>query len=221
MNELPEQISLLIADDHQIVIDGISSMLAGNRHFNISATATDGSMALEQLQRTAVPIHILITDISMPQLSGIELCKQVKKSYPGIKVLILSMYHSVAVVKQALLAEADGYILKNAGRAELLKALHRIADGGTYFTEDILPIIYNQYQKEQSAAEALQQLSKREQEVLSLIVREHTSEEIGKILFISKKTVDNHRANLLEKTGCNSTIGLVKYAIRHGLDGGG
>jgi two-component system nitrate/nitrite response regulator NarL len=221
MNELPEQISLLIADDHQMVIDGISSMLAGNRHFNISATATDGSMALEQLQRTAVPIHILITDISMPQLSGIELCKQVKKSYPGIKVLILSMYHSVAVVKQALLAEADGYILKNAGRAELLKALHRIADGGTYFTEDILPIIYNQYQKEQSAAEALQQLSKREQEVLSLIVREHTSEEIGKILFISKKTVDNHRANLLEKTGCNSTIGLVKYAIRHGLDGGG
>jgi two-component system nitrate/nitrite response regulator NarL len=221
MNELPEQISLLIADDHQMVIDGISSMLAGNRHFNISATATDGSMALEQLQRPAVPIHILITDISMPQLSGIELCKQVKKSYPGIKVLILSMYHSVAVVKQALLAEADGYILKNAGRAELLKALHRIADGGTYFTEDILPIIYNQYQKEQSAAEALQQLSKREQEVLSLIVREHTSEEIGKILFISKKTVDNHRANLLEKTGCNSTIGLVKYAIRHGLDGGG
>jgi two-component system nitrate/nitrite response regulator NarL len=221
MNELPEQISLLIADDHQMVIDGISSMLAGNRHFNISATATDGSMALEQLQRTAVPIHILITDISMPQLSGIELCKQVKKSYPGIKVLILSMYHNVAVVKQALLAEADGYILKNAGRAELLKALHRIADGGTYFTEDILPIIYNQYQKEQSAAEALQQLSKREQEVLSLIVREHTSEEIGKILFISKKTVDNHRANLLEKTGCNSTIGLVKYAIRHGLDGGG
>jgi two-component system nitrate/nitrite response regulator NarL len=221
MNELPEQISLLIADDHQMVIDGISSMLAGNRHFNISGTATDGSMALEQLQRTAVPIHILITDISMPQLSGIELCKQVKKSYPGIKVLILSMYHNVAVVKQALLAEADGYILKNAGRAELLKALHRIADGGTYFTEDILPIIYNQYQKEQSAAEALQQLSKREQEVLSLIVREHTSEEIGKILFISKKTVDNHRANLLEKTGCNSTIGLVKYAIRHGLDGGG
>ena len=221
MNELPEQISLLIADDHQIVIDGISSMLAGNRHFIISATATDGQMALQQLQQLPVPVDILITDISMPQLSGIELCKQVKKSYPGIKVLILSMYHSVAVVKQALLAEADGYILKNAGRAELLKALHRIADGGTYFTEDILPIIYNQYQKEQSAAEALQQLSKREQEVLSLIVREHTSEEIGKILFISKKTVDNHRANLLEKTGCNSTIGLVKYAIRHGLDGGG
>jgi len=221
MNELPEQISLLIADDHQIVIDGISSMLAGNRHFIISATATDGSMALEQLQRTAVPIHILITDISMPQLNGIELCKEVKTLHPDLKVLILSMYHSVAVVKQVLLAEADGYILKNAGRDELLKALHRIADGGTYFTEDILPIIYNQYQKEQSAAEALQQLSKREQEVLSLIVREHTSEEIGKILFISKKTVDNHRANLLEKTGCNSTIGLVKYAIRHGLDGGG
>ena len=116
------------------------------------------------------------------------------------------------------MAEADGYILKNLGKKELLTALHRITNGGTYFSEAILPIIYNQYQKEKIKDNVLRQLTTRELEILQLIIKEQTSEEIANALFISKKTVDNHRANILEKTGCKTTVGLVKWAIKNGVE---
>ena len=212
-------INILIADDHQLVIDGIKSMLATEAHYRIIAEANDGQQAWEMIGSSAADEYqLLITDISMPLLTGVELCRMVKQKRPEIKVLILSMYNNVSVVKEAIAAEADGYILKNTGKAEFLTALYRISDGGTYFTQDILPIIYNQYQKEKKQEEQLATLSQREKEILTLIVKEHTSEEIAQKLFISKKTVDNHRAHILEKTHCRSTIGLVKYAIKNGLE---
>lgn len=214
-----DNISILICDDHQLVIDGIKSMLASEPHYHIAAEANDGLQAWEAI--SAGPpeqFGLLITDISMPRLTGVELCKLVKQKRPELKVLILSMYNNISVVKEAIAAEADGYILKNTGKEEFLKALHRISDGGTYFTQDILPIIYSQYQKEKRLEEELAQLSQREKEILTLIVKEHTSEEIARKLFISKKTVDNHRAHILEKTNCHSTIGLVKYAIKNGIE---
>jgi len=219
MNDtLQHTVNILIADDHQLVIDGIKSMLAGEPQYNILSEANDGQQAMNLIHTQPEHYQLLITDISMPLLSGVELCKMVKHQYPGIKVLILSMYNSVSVVKEAIGAEADGYILKNTGKSEFLTALHRISDGGTFFTQDILPILYNQYQKERSQDKQLGLLSAREKEILTLIVKENTSEEIAQKLFISKKTVDNHRANILEKTGCRSTIGLVKYAIRNGME---
>ncbi len=216
-NEM-ETIPILIADDHQLVIDGLKSMLASEPQYRIEAEANDGGQAWTTISAGPDRFRLLITDISMPLLSGVALCRKVKQCYPDIKVLILSMYNSVSVVKEAVAAEADGYILKNTGKTELLTALHRISDGGTYFTQDILSIIYGQYQKEKLQEEALAMLSQREREILSLIVREYTSEEIAAQLFISKKTVDNHRAHLLEKTNCKSTIGLVKFAIRNGIE---
>lgn len=209
--------SIIIADDHQLVIDGIKSMLLQDKHFTIAGEASNGQQALNEITLNPTKFNLLITDISMPLLSGIDLCKAVKQQYPDIKVLILSMYNSISVVKEAIAAEADGYILKNTGKDEFLTALHRIEDGGTYFSQDILPILYNQFQKEKKQEEELAELSAREKEILSLIVKEKTSEEIAQQLFISKKTVDNHRANILEKTGCKTTIGLVKYAIKNGL----
>ncbi len=214
-----ETINILIADDHQLVVDGIKSMLASEPQYKVVAEANDGQQAWDMISSsTAGQYQLLVTDISMPLLTGVELCKLVKHKYPEIKVLILSMYNNVSVVKEAIAAEADGYILKNTGKAEFLTALYRISDGGTYFTQDILPIIYNQYQKEKKQEEQLANLSQREKEILVLIVKEHTSEEIADKLFISKKTVDNHRAHILEKTRCRSTIGLVKYAIKNGIE---
>jgi DNA-binding NarL/FixJ family response regulator len=214
-----QTINILIADDHQLVVDGIKSMLATEAHYKVVAEANDGRQAWDMIQASdAGQYQLLVTDISMPLLSGVELCRMVKQKYPEIKVLILSMYNNVSVVKEAIAAEADGYILKNTGKAEFLTALYRISDGGTYFTQDILPIIYNQYQKEKKQEEQLATLSQREKEILILIVKEHTSEEIAQKLFISKKTVDNHRAHILEKTHCRSTIGLVKYAIKSGIE---
>ena len=211
-------INIIIADDHQMVIDGIKSMLLHDTTYQIIAEANNGQAAYELITANAQNFQLLITDISMPLLTGPQLCKMIKNQYPHIQVLILSMYNNVPAVKEAVMAEADGYILKNAGRTELLQALHRISNGGTYFSQDIVPIIYNQYNKQKVQDEQLSQLTAREKEVLSLIVKEYTSEEIADKLCISKKTIDNHRQHLLEKTNCKSTVGLVKFAIKSGLE---
>lgn len=212
-----KQINVLIADDHQMMLDGIKDILK-NTKYNVVSEANNGQVAYEIIVNNPQAIDILITDISMPLLTGTELCKMVKIEFSHIQVLILSMYNNSTAVKEAVFAEADGYILKNAGRDELLAALHRIANGGTYFAQDIVPIIYNQYHKQKHKDEQLGSLSSREKEVLSLIVKELTSEEIAEKLFISKKTVDNHRQHILEKTNCKSTVGLVKFAIKLGFD---
>jgi len=213
-----EQINILLVDDHQLVIDGIKSMLANEKQYVVAAEANDGQHAVDIINNNPNQFQLVITDISMPAMSGVDLCKLIKQQYTEIKVLILSMYNNVTVVKEAVAAEADGYILKNTGKEEFLKAIHRISNGGTYFTQDILPILYNQFSKERKQAIETAILSQREKEILSLIVKEKTSDEIGQLLFISKKTVDNHRANILEKTNCKSTIGLVKYAIKNGFE---
>ena len=210
--------NILIVDDHQMVIDGLKSMLANNDQYLVTAEANDGQEAMNIINANPDKFQLLLTDISMPLMSGTELCKQVKSQYNHIPVLILSMYNNALAVKEAVLAVADGYILKNSGREELLKALHRITNGGTYFSQDIVPIIYGQYQKQKVQDEQLNTLSPREKEILVLIVKEFTSEEIAEQLFISKKTVDNHRQNLFVKCNCRSTVGLVKYAITNGLD---
>jgi DNA-binding NarL/FixJ family response regulator len=215
---MTETINILIADDHQMVIDGLKSMLSQDTPYRVVAEAVNGQMAYEMLAADPERYQLLLTDISMPLLTGTQLCKMIKSQFPHIQVLILSMYNNAPAVKEAVMAEADGYILKNSGRSELLQALHRITNGGTYFSQDIVPIIYNQYHKQKVQDEQLSHLSIREKEVLSLIVKECTSEEIAEKLFISKKTVDNHRQHLLEKTNCKSTVGLVKFAIKSGLE---
>lgn len=211
-------VSILLADDHQMIIDGIRSMLASEKNYVVNGEASNGRQALELIESNPGKFQLLITDISMSHLNGIELCKAVKQRFPEIKVLMLSMYSSASVVKEALGAEADGYLLKSAGKNEFLTALHRIMDSGTYFGQEILPIIYREVEEKRKQSDELNVLSARELEVLALIMKEHTSEEIGAKLFISKKTVDNHRQNILGKTNCRSTVGLVKFAIRNGLE---
>lgn len=210
--------NILIADDHQMMIDGIKNMLGKDETYQVTAEANNGQAAYEMIANNPQSFQLLLTDISMPLLTGTKLCRMVKNEFPHIQVLILSMYNNATAVKEAVLAEADGYILKNAGRDELFKALHRIMDGGTYFSQDIVPIIYNQYHQQKIQDEQLSELTAREREVLGLIVKEYTSEEIADKLFISKKTVDNHRQHLLEKTKCKSTVGLVKFAIKLGVE---
>ncbi|WP_288375922.1 response regulator transcription factor [uncultured Chryseobacterium sp.] len=209
------KINILIADDHQMMIDGIRNLLGKEADFNIVEEANNGQVAYEKVAADPDNIHLILTDISMPLLSGTELCRMIKSEFPNIQVLILSMYNNSSAVKEAVLAEADGYILKNSGKDELLNAIHRIANGGTYFSQDIIPLIYNQYHKEKIQNEQISHLTIREREILGLIVKEMTSEEISEKLFISKKTVDNHRQHILEKTGCKSTVGLVKFAIKY------
>jgi two-component system, NarL family, nitrate/nitrite response regulator NarL len=209
--------NIVLVDDHQIIIDGIKSMLASTE-FNIIKVANNGQEAFEYLTYNYHETHLVLTDVSMPIMDGIELCQKIKSQYHHIGVLMLSMYNSVDIVKKAIEAEADGYILKNSGKEEMEAAIKKILDGGTYFSQDIIPLLYGSYIKEKQQTVELSLLSVREIEILKLIVKEYTSEEIAQQLFISKKTVDNHRTNLLEKTSCKTTVGLVKFAIRNQLE---
>ncbi|MBK7668504.1 MAG: response regulator transcription factor [Sphingobacteriaceae bacterium] len=210
-----ELINLLIVDDHQLVIDGLKSMLSSQKNYVVKGEALNGQQAIEMINSKPNEFQLIITDITMPLLNGIELCKIVKEKYPNIKVLVLSMHNSRAIVKDALNAEADGYMLKNTGQEEFVNAIGRILGDGTYFSQDILPIILNLFQREKK--ETLKNtLTQREKEVLELIVQEYTSKEIAEKLFISKQTVDTHRLNIMQKTNCKTLVGLIKYAIQSG-----
>lgn len=210
-----ELINLLIVDDHQLVIDGLKSMLSSQKNYVVKGEALNGQQAIEMINSKPNEFQLIITDITMPLLSGIELCKIVKEKYPNIKVLVLSMHNSIAIVKDALNAEADGYMLKNTGQEEFVNAIGRILGDGTYFSQDILPIILNLFQREKK--ETLKNtLTQREKEVLELIVQEYTSKQIAEKLFISKQTVDTHRLNIMQKTNCKTLVGLIKYAIQSG-----
>ena len=209
-------ISILVVDDHQLVIDGIKSMLSLEKNYVVKGEALNGQQALEMITSKPNEYQIVITDITMPLMSGIELCKIIKEQFSHIKVLILSMHNSISIVKDALNAEADAYMLKNTGQDEFLRAIERVLENGTYFSQDILPIILDQFQKEKTQT-TKPTLIQRETEVLELIAQEYTSKEIAEKLFISKQTVDTHRINIMQKTNCKNLVGLIKYAIQSGL----
>lgn len=215
MSNTKNKTNILVVDDHQLVIDGLKSMLALEKDYVVKDEALNGQQALEMITAKPDAYQLVITDITMPLMSGIELCKVIKEQFPHIKVLILSMHNSITIVKDALNAEADGYMLKNTGQEEFIKAIERVLGDGTYFSQDILPIILNLFQKEKK--ETLKNtLTQREKEVLELIVQEYTSKEIADKLFISKQTVDTHRINIMQKTDCKTLVGLIKYAIQSG-----
>ena len=211
-----DKVNLLLVDDHRMMLEGIESMLQPVG-YNILALCANGEEAWNWLTDHQNLVHIVITDISMPIMNGIELCKKIKFSYPHISILVLSMYNSAAAIDEVLNAEADGFILKNADKIEFTNALHKIQNGGTYFSQEIIPFLYKQIIAERKKDTELAVLTEREREILEMIGQELTSDEIASKLFISKKTVDNHRANMLQKTKSRSTIGLVKFAIRNGI----
>lgn len=211
-----EQFNILLVDDHQIILDGVKSILSLQSKFQVKATALDGQKALEILANSDTQFQIVITDISMNKMDGLELCRQIKQNHPGIRVIIFSMYQNIDYVKKALVCEADGYLLKNTGQEELLNALETLIDKGTYFTQEIVPLLFKEITVKQPMIPEVK-LTPRELEVLQLILKEMTSKEIAEKLFISKQTVDSHRISLMEKTGSRSVIGLMKYAIKHNL----
>jgi len=173
-----EKSHILIVDDHQLIIDGIKSLFRDETQLVFSFEANDGITAQKLIDANHENIQLIIADVNMPGISGIELCKYVKQNYSDIKVLILSMYQTISVIKEAIFAEADGYILKNTGKNDFSEAVRKVLDGGTYYSEAIIPIIYKEYHKEKEKKEAISMLTPREIEILILIGKELTSEEI-------------------------------------------
>ena len=216
MSEIESSINVLIVDDHQIVIDGIISMLSTNKRFVVKNFAHTAEEAWALISVNSHDYDLVITDISLAGKTGIRLCREVKNLDHRIKVLILTMHNDVACVKEALACEADGYLLKNSGRDDFLRALDNLIDRGSCFSHEVVPLLYQEVNQNRQKQPDVK-LTHREQEVLKLILRELTSREIAEKLFISKQTVDSHRISLMEKTGSKSVVGLIKYAIRNRL----
>ena|SRR6218665_2094210 len=210
-----EKLKLMIVDDHQMIIDGIKALLRKDKQYEFIASATSGEQALKVLE-TETP-DILITDLSMPGITGNELIKSVKTNNPEIKILVLSMHKDPEIISEIVMLEAEGYILKNTGRTELITALNKIADGATYYAEEVLLSMLKMQKKEVRKDLEVAQLSAREIEIIRLIAQEYSNDKIAEELFISKRTVETHRKNINHKTEMKTVVGLVKFAIRNGL----
>ncbi|MCU0335951.1 MAG: response regulator transcription factor [Chitinophagaceae bacterium] len=207
-------IKIFIVDDHQIVIDGLRSLLEGTAPFKIVGTTTDPTTALATMQ--PLQPDVLLTDVMMPGLTGQQLAKQVRKAFPDIKILALSMSGQGDIVDEMINdADINGYVLKNIGKEELTRAIEKIAGGGIYFSEEVLTELEKESNKRKETEDA--QLTQREIEIIRLIEKEMGNKEIAETLFISERTVETHRKNIFRKTHTNSVIGLVKYAYEHRL----
>jgi two-component system, NarL family, nitrate/nitrite response regulator NarL len=208
------KISLALVDDHQIVIDGLMSLLKGEHRYQFAFATTRPVEVIEQLKKHTV--DVLLTDVMMPQLPGNLFAKEVRRQFPGIKILALSMSSEGSIVSE-MINDADiaGYILKNVGKKELMCAIDKIAEGGIYFREEVLLELQRVEKRKKENNEA--HLTDRELEIIRLIEKEYSNKQIAENLFISERTVETHRKNIFRKTGTNSVIGLVKYAYEHKL----
>lgn len=200
-----------------MLIEGIKTLLRGEPDLQVVAEANSGAAALAALEKT--PVDMALLDINMPQMSGIELCAELRRRYPHLRMLALSMFEDHSSIQGMLQAGASGYILKNTSKTELLAAVRRIAAGHTYFAPTVAATIL-----EHAGAPALDadrdaavSLSVREREILQLIAQEFSNQQIGDKLFISERTVETHRKNIFFKTQSKSVVGLIQYAIRHEL----
>ncbi len=210
----PTKIKLALVDDHQIVIDGLMSLLKGHDQYSFVFATTRPEEVLRKLEET--PADILLTDVMMPHMPGNELARMVKARFPSVKILALSMNGDGDTVSD-MINEADisGYVLKNIGKQELVAALDKIAVGGIYFSEEVITALQRTNTRKKQNEQA--RLTSREIEIIRLIEKEYNNRQIAEALFISERTVETHRKNIFRKTDTNSVIGLIKYAYEHKL----
>ncbi len=212
---MDKPVQILLVDDHRMFIDGLVALFAKERSIRFIGVAQSAREALSFLEDHTV--DLMITDISMPGGDGIELTREVKRKYPQVKILVLTMHTEKSVIAEILLAEAEGYIVKNAGRQELLKAITDIAQGNTHFCNEVVNILLGRVKRQHQQDEETKQLTDREREILSLVVQEFSTVQIADRLSISPRTVDTHRIHIMEKTRSKTLVGLIKFAFRNGL----
>ncbi|MGH7598545.1 MAG: response regulator [bacterium] len=212
-----KKIRIVIADDHSIVRQGLRALFQSVPEFSIIGEAVNG----EELMRLVASEQpdVVIVDISMPELNGIEATRLIKKNNSGARILILTIHEEEEYVCQMIRAGADGYVLKDADKDELFTAVRAVAGGGKFFAPKILKFMMDDFVKPTLEPErpAQPHLTKRETEILRYIAEGLTSKGIAQKLFLSVRTVDTHRTNLMQKLNIHETAGLVRYAIQNGI----
>lgn len=209
-------INILIADDHQLLIDGIKATLKDIQDFNFLPEAHDGYQVIKALE-SGLNVDIILMDISMPKMDGLDCTKLVSKKYPNIRIIALSQYGEKRFVKQMIKNGASGYLLKDTAKDILEKAIRTVHSGEKYFCERLSLSLVNQEIKTENTKSLFPKLTDRELDVLNLICREYSSQEIAERLFLSFHTVEGHRAHLLAKAGAKNTAGLVRWAVENDL----
>ncbi|MBI3220670.1 MAG: response regulator transcription factor [Bacteroidetes bacterium] len=200
--------SVLLVDDHPILLEGMKNLIRDP--FEVTHTATSGLAALDYIKSTE--FDLLITDYEMPGITGLELVKAARIAQPEIKIIVLSMHDDPAVVKELLRSGVSGYILKKDTYKNLTDALQKVMEGKRFLSDEVAELLINQPEEEERGV-----LTSREIEILKLITKEFNSRQIAEVLFISERTVETHRKNILKKTGATNLVGLVKYAYANNL----
>jgi DNA-binding NarL/FixJ family response regulator len=214
------KIRVLIVDDHHLVREGFSALLkTASSRFEVIGEAEHGEILLDFLRDDSRELpDIVLLDINMPILNGIQTAEIISNEFPGVKILALSIVKQVTHIKHMLKKGAMGYLLKDCNQEELFEALETVYKGGNYYSPSISKIILEMYAKSnKNKITPANALTKRELEVLHLIVQDFSNAEIANKLFISHRTVDAHKHNILHKTGVKSVAGLVVFAIKHNL----
>ena len=214
-----EGIRVLLADDHEVVLESLAMMISSLAGIEVVSTAANGQMALDQLQDHAV--DIVLSDMHMPGLNGVELALRIREKYPAVKLLLLTMEEDPETIRMAVQAGVWGYVLKKASKRELEEAIHTIAGGSRYFTQEVsqqLAQLPNENASEgRETPETIHALSKREIEIIRLIVNDIPNQEIADQLFISPKTVETHRRNIFKKLNIHSVVALTRFAVDYKL----
>jgi len=209
-----KRIRVLLADDHKIVLDGLRSLL--EPEFELAGTVEDGRALVSAVQ----DLHpdVIVVDISMPLLNGIEAVRQIKKLDKQVKVVFLTMHPDVTYAIRAFEAGASGYVLKHAASSELLTAIHEAIKGRTYVTPMIAGELVQAYKGgNYRQAEEAQQLTQRQREIIQLLVEGNSAKEVANLLNISPRTVEFHKYNMMSKLKLKSVSALIQYAIKHGF----
>lgn len=218
---MSKEIQILLVDDHPMIRHGIKALLEDVPQMSVVDEASNGEEAIKKYSGN--DYDLLIMDIKMPGLDGIEATKSIKKLDKDAKILALSMYDEHRFITRMLQAGAKGYILKNTGKEELVTAIKKVMSGDTYFSSDVSNIMMSQFmsdgpsKKKETTANLNISLTKREREIIEMIANEMTNSEIAEELHISPRTVDTHRRNLLQKLDVKNTAGLVKYALQNNI----
>lgn len=213
-------LNLLIVDDHHVLADGLKALLCKEADLHVAHHASTGQEALAILAQRQ-DFHVILLDISLPDWDGVALCQRMLQDFPALPIIALTMHHEPGIISRMIQAGAHGYLLKNTGREELVEAIRRVHAGHTYYSRDVTHRLLAHMRPQQdgppTATPQVPKITRREKEVLRLIVAEYTTEEIAEQLFISASTVISHRKSLLRKLNAKNAAGLVKAAYELAL----
>jgi DNA-binding NarL/FixJ family response regulator len=214
---IPLKTRILIADDHPIVLRGLRMVLNAQPDLEVVAEATAGDEAIKLA--LSEDVHLAILDISMPRMTGLQATREITRRKPDVRVLMLSMHDSEQYLFEAIRVGASGYVLKSAVDRDLVEACRAAMRGEPFLYPGAVRALMREYLDRARAGETIdrEMLTPREEEIVKLVAEAHTNDEIAEMLVISKKTVERHRANILEKLGMRDRVELTRYAIRRGL----